>query len=77
MKQEDIKAGCDYRTRNGKRAHIYAVNVPDASEDERIHGTVDGGAWGWTLEGRFMMNSCENNYDLVAPWGETTKEQSK
>jgi len=61
-----IEAGKFYRTRDGRKARIYAT---DGSGRYPVHGNLDGEALTWTSRGAFNEGvEGESGRDLIAPW---------
>lgn len=67
-----IEAGKFYRTRDGRKARVYAVDGTLGTSSE-IHGAVfHGGAWGarqWSKSGSYN-NTIERELDIVSEWAE-------
>lgn len=64
-----IEVGKTYRTRDGRKVRIYAV---DGDSGRPIHGaTYSHGEWYaacWTNDGRFYANECAE--DIIGEWTE-------
>lgn len=59
-----------YRTRDGRKARIYAVDGDGTSE---IHGAIlhDDGQWhmaSWCVDGMWLDDGSTNTSDLVSEW---------
>lgn len=64
-----FEAGKEYKTRDGRRARVYAV---DGEEPYPIHGAYQysGNGWqcrAWTREGHGTELSCPTDADLMPP----------
>lgn len=65
-----IEAGKFYRTRDGHRARVYAV---DGRDPYPAHGAIffDGAGWignTWTIEGSVSVALHPRCYDLISEW---------
>ncbi len=73
----EIKVGCQYKTRDGRKARIYAT---DGFGAYRIHGAgaYTDGVWGqlkWTVLGRINIDDPsdpenDDSNDLISEWKE-------
>ena len=72
MKASFIIAGGFCRTRDGRKATIYAT---DGAGNRPVHGAIDGEIDDWREDGRWFADGPEDEYgaDLVGPWGEEHK----
>jgi hypothetical protein len=64
--KEWIKPGADCVTRDGRKAHIYAVGQAGIYS---IHGAVGDDVETWTEEGTYN-HETKSCWDLVGPWVE-------
>jgi hypothetical protein len=68
MTETIFKPGQEYRTRDGSRARVYAI---DGGGDQPIHGAaMFNGEWwvaGWMASGSYYMDGDTNDLDLMPP----------
>lgn len=70
MTETIFKPGAEYRTRDGRRARVYAT---DGATGEEIHGaiyaTIGWIAENWTRLGKYFGDGArsESGYDLMPP----------
>ena len=57
----------DYRTRDGRKATVAAIDTQAAIYHNAI-GWLEGGVESWSTDGRYLSATEDNAYDLVEPW---------
>lgn len=73
-----IEVGKFYKTRDGRKARIYAVD--GRVHDERIHGAIwdNGfGLCGWAEDGSFYGDHSVSENDLVPEWEDPPEPEDK
>lgn len=67
-----LKPGTTYATRNGRKAIIYAVNMPNKLQMQRTHGALEysDGSWRlttWSNEGLYYYD-VPSGKDIACTW---------
>lgn len=72
----NIEAGKFCKTREGRKARIYATDGP---KSDPIHGAIfiEGNwhVWHWNMDGRFLITAC-HKHDIVSEWVEPHPAES-
>lgn len=73
-----LEAGKFYKTRDGRKAFVGAVNPPfeEVNDDEQAIGWIDGQrcSYGWEKDGRHIKSSETHSEDLVSEWIDQPQE---